>query len=184
MKTLIQFLAVFTLAVFVATTATAQHAQHQQKQTDKAKPEQKEHSGHDQHFEGVNERGDKVMGFSHDKTTHHFLLKADGGVIEVNANAANDTAGRDQIRTHLNHIAKKFAAGDFTAPMLIHAQTPPGVAAMKELKADISYRFEELERGGQVRITTKNPQAIAAIHEFLRFQIQDHRTGDPLKVGQ
>ena len=52
MKTLIQFLAVFTLAAFIATTATAQHEGHQQKQTDKAKPEQKDHAGHDQRGTG------------------------------------------------------------------------------------------------------------------------------------
>lgn len=28
-------------------------------------------------------------------------------------------------------------------------------------------------------ITTANPKALKAIHEFLRFQIEDHRTGDP-----
>lgn len=166
----------------VAVISNAQHAEHQQKQTGNAKSEQKDSHRHDGHAEDVNKRGDKVMGFSHAKTTHHFRLKNDGGAIEVTANDAKDTASRDQIRTHLKHIAQKFAAGDFTAPMLIHSQTPPGVPVMKRLKSEISYRFEELERGGQVRITTNNPEAIAAIHEFLRFQIQDHRTGDFAEV--
>jgi hypothetical protein len=30
--------------------------------------------------------------------------------------------------------------------------------------------------------TTKDRKALAAIHEFLRFQIADHRTGDPGKI--
>lgn len=140
----------------------------------------------DAHHAAVNQRGDQVMGFSHEKTTHHFRLKTDGGVIEVEvndaANNANDAASRDQIRTHLQHIAQKFAAGDFTAPMLIHAQNPPGVPAMKRLKAAIKYRFEQTDRGGRVRITTNNAKAIASIHEFLRFQISDHRTGDSSEV--
>lgn len=133
---------------------------------------------HDDHHAGVNKRGDKVMGFAHDKTTHHFRLQTDGGRIEVETKDANDTTSRDQIRTHLQHIARKFAAGDFTAPMLIHAKAPPGVPAMKQLKATIQYQFEETERGGRVRITTSNAKALAAVHKFLRFQIADHRTGD------
>ncbi|MGH9842682.1 MAG: c-type cytochrome [Blastocatellia bacterium] len=138
---------------------------------------------HSAHHAAVNERGDQVMGFSHDKTTHHFRLKTDGGAIEVEANDANDTASRDQIRTHLRHIARKFSAGDFTAPMLIHDKTPPGVPAMKQLKAAIEYQFEETERGGRVRITTSDAKAIAAVHKFLRFQIADHQTGDSVKIG-
>jgi len=139
---------------------------------------------HDQHHDEVNKRGDKAMGFSHAKTMHHFRLKSDGGMIEVTANDAADTASRDQIRQHLKHIAKKFAAGDFSARMFIHAETPPGVPAMKWLKAEIEYVFEEKEGGGLVRISTGNADAIKAIHDFLRFQIKDHQTGDSLEVGK
>jgi hypothetical protein len=133
---------------------------------------------HDQHHADVNRRGDQVMGFDHEKTTHHFHLISDGGAIEVEANDPRDTASSEQVRQHLSHIAQMFAAGDFTAPMLIHAQTPSGVAAMKRLKAEINYRFEETERGGRIRITTANREALAAIYEFLRFQIKDHGTSD------
>src|SRR6266404_8874848 len=102
---------------------------------------------------GVEQRGDHVMGFSHEKTTHHFLLTKDGGSIEVTANDAGDGASRDQIRMHLGHIAKMVAAGDFNAPMLVHDKVPPGVPVLERLKADVQYRFEETERGGRVRIT-------------------------------
>jgi hypothetical protein len=33
-----------------------------------------------------------------------------------------------------------------------------------------------------VRIVTGNPAALVAVHEFLRFQIKDHRTSDPLAI--
>ena len=100
--------------------------------------------------------------------------------IKPQAEMAGDgfAASRDQIRMHLKHIAKKFAEGDFTAPMFIHSQTPPGVPEMQRLKAAIKYQFEELEKGGRVRISTSNAEAIKSIHEFLRFQIEDHQTGD------
>lgn len=132
----------------------------------------------------MNERGDHVMGFDHTKTTHHFRLFADGGSIEVEANSAKDVESRDQIRMHLGHIAKMFAEGNFNAPMLIHDQTPPGVPVMKNLKSDIQYKFEDTAQGGLVRIFTRNPEALKAIHEFLRFQIKEHKTGDSLEVGQ
>jgi hypothetical protein len=75
-----------------------------------------------------------------------------------------------------------FANGNFDAPMLIHAQTPPGVPTMQRLKADITYQYENTEKGGRIHISTSNAEALDAIHEFLRFQIKEHQTGDPIKV--
>ena len=137
---------------------------------------------HQRHHDQVNDRGDHAMGFSHTKTTHHFRLTPEGGVIEVTANDAGDVASRNQIRQHLKHIALKFSEGDFSAPMFIHGENPPGVEVMKQLKAEIKYQYEEIDRGAKVRISTNNEGAIKAIHEFLRFQIKDHQTGDAIDV--
>jgi hypothetical protein len=133
--------------------------------------------------EQMNKRGDHIMGFDHTKTTHHFMLQESGGSIEVTANNAADVESSDQIRMHLKHIAKMFAEGNFNAPMLVHDQTPPGVPVMEELKSEIKYNFEEIDRGAAVRISTTNPTALRAIHDFLRFQIKEHKTGDSLVVG-
>jgi hypothetical protein len=81
-----------------------------------------EHS-HDEHA-AMMHRGEHAMGFSQEKTTHHFLTR-EGGVIAVSANGAADGEGRDQIRMHLSHIAKMFASGDFDIPMFIHNTNPP-----------------------------------------------------------
>jgi hypothetical protein len=54
--------------------------------------------------------------------------------------------------------------------------------AMKNLKEQITYTVEKTAKGAQVRIATRSPQALIAVHEFLRFQIKDHRTGDSLAV--
>ena len=80
---------------------------------------------HDGHHNAVNARGDQAMGFSHEKTTHHFLLTDTGGVIPVEANDVADTQSRDQIRQHLTHIAMMFTADNFQVPMLLHYQAPP-----------------------------------------------------------
>lgn len=134
--------------------------------------------------EQMNQRGDHVMGFDHTKTRHHFLLRESGGSIEVTANSSDDVESTEQIRMHLKHIAKMFAEGNFKAPMLIHDQMPPGVPVMQELKGEIKYDYEEIGRGAAVRISTKNPTALKAIHDFLRFQIKEHQTGDPLDISE
>ena len=154
------------IALALALTATAQTASHEA----------------DKHHSEVAQRGDQAMGFSHDKTTHHFRLLKDGGAIEVLADDPGDTVNRDAIRMHLSHIAKMFADGDFDIPMFIHATNPPGAAEMARLRQQIHYQYRDTDAGGQVQIQTTNPKAVAAIHEFLRFQISDHQTGDPTTV--
>jgi hypothetical protein len=141
---------------------------------------------HQQHMKqkGVESRGDHAMGFSHEKTTHHFRLLPDGGAIAVEGNDTKDAASRDQIRMHLTQIAEMFTAGNFETPLFIHGEMPTGVADMKRLREVISYRFEATEQGGRVRITARSPEAIMAVHEFLKFQITDHQTGDPLTTSR
>ena len=137
-----------------------------------------------EHQAAVTSRGDQAMGFSHEKTTHHFRLFKDGGTIEAAVNDAKDTESRDAIRMHLSHIAKMFAAGDFNATMFIHGTNPPGVPILTELHSQIHYRYLETGSGAQVRIETANAQAVQAIHDFLRFQISEHHTGDSTGVTE
>jgi hypothetical protein len=127
---------------------------------------------------GVIKRGEHVMGFSHEATTHHFRLFKDGGEIAVDANDPKDQSSIDQIRTHLGHIAKMFSAGNFNAPMIIHDTNPPGVATMTKLKEQIRYEFSETGRGARIRIVAASPEITDAVHAFLLFQIVDHHTGD------
>ena len=143
-------------------------------------PAAAQHAGHQD--PDVARRGDAVMGFSHQKTIHHFRLRADGGEIEVTAADSRDEESVAQIRGHLRHVAQMFADGNFTAPMLIHARNPPGADLMKARKDAITYVPESIPSGAIVRIRTKDRQALAAIHAFLRFQITDHATGDPLTI--
>jgi hypothetical protein len=130
----------------------------------------------------TNDRGAHVMGFDQSKTTHHFILTKTGGIIQVQANAPSDAASRDHIRMHLEHISKAFAQGDFTDPHEVHAETPPGVPTMKARKAKITYQFESTPTGAKVIITTADPKASEAVHDYLRYQIREHKTGDPLDL--
>jgi hypothetical protein len=136
----------------------------------------------DAHHHEMVARGDAAMGFNAAKTTHHFILSESGGAIEVSANDPKDAASRDAIQHHLAHIAQRFKAGDFDIPMLVHDQVPPGVPTMKKLKAAITYKYAATDRGARVVISTSNPEALSAVHDYLRFQIEEHRTGDPTEV--
>ncbi|MFL6229249.1 MAG: hypothetical protein ACJ741_10760 [Pyrinomonadaceae bacterium] len=196
-------------ALAAASVAAGVHAQHthshaeSQPQGQQSKSKTDEHGGmshescpmmqgaqrpdgagaHAGHLAEVNARGEQGMGFSQTATTHHFLLMSDGGAIQVEVNDAKDAANRDQIREHLMHITEMFAAGNFETPMFVHGQVPPGVAVMQKLKAEIGYKYEETDTGARVRVSTRNREALNAVQDFLRFQIKEHRTGDPLEVG-
>ena len=124
-----------------------------------------------------------VMGFDQDRTTHHFWLFPDGGAIDVAVTDVADAKNRDAIRSHLSHIAMMFAGGDFTAPMLVHdSSSVPGAKVMAERKAAIRFQFVETPNGGRVNIVTTDATALAGVHEFLRYQIAEHKTGDPTTV--
>lgn len=172
-------LLLFLLAMAGDPATCPMHAQHmaQAKTQDGQAAQHGDHAAH-----AVDERGDQVMGFSHDKTRHTFRLLADGGAIEVRANEVADAESVAQIRGHLKEIAQEFSAGTFTKPEAIHARVPDGVPAMKELGSKILYEYEELDGGARVRVKTGDGRGIEAVHAFLRFQISDHRTGDSGKV--
>lgn len=134
----------------------------------------------DAHHAGVVARGDHVMGFSHEETVHHFHLTKEGGIIEALVSDSADAKSREEIHAHFEHIATMFASGDFNAPMLIHDRVPPGVPVMKKLRKQINYRVQDESSGSRIVISSENPKAVHAIHNFLRFQIQDHQTGDSI----
>jgi len=138
----------------------------------------------DAHHSGVEQRGESHagMGFSQSSTTHHFILTANGGIVQVTANEATNKELIDTIQMHLGHIAEMFSAGNFSIPHFVHDQTPPGVPTMQKLKSAIHYSAEPLANGGRVKIETSSPEGISAVHDFLRFQIKDHETGDPITV--
>jgi hypothetical protein len=134
-----------------------------------------------QHAE-MTKRGEAGMGFSQAKTTHHFQLLKDGGAIQVSANDPKDDATRDHIRMHLSHITQMFSEGNFDVPMFIHDTVPPGVPMMKKLHEEIHYHYQQTDAGGKILIDTANLKALEAVHEFLLFQITEHKTGDSTEV--
>jgi hypothetical protein len=110
-----------------------------------------------QHQADVEKHGDRAMGFPHDETT--------------------------AIRSHLEHIVRLFSHADFSIPIFVHDQVPPGIPVMKEKRDQISYSLEEISGCARLSIQTRNGEAVKAVHDFLRFPIEDHHTGDATDVS-
>lgn len=125
---------------------------------------------------GVSKRAE-LTGVS-ENAIHHFTLLKNGGTVVAQMKNPKDTQSRDQLRLHMAHMAKMYAEGYFRGPEFIHAQEIPGVAMMKQLKDEIHYEYHDTDLGGQITITSSKEKAIAAVHEFLRFEIKNHQTGD------
>jgi hypothetical protein len=128
----------------------------------------------------VDRRHQEATALPSDGIEHRFLLTADGGSIQLEVRDPMLTEGRDRVREHLRTIARAFGSGDFSLPTRIHDRVPPGAETMKARRDAIRYTFSETPRGGAVAISTSDPAALAAVHEFLEFQISDHVTGHPI----
>ena len=127
-------------------------------------------------FAGVQARGRAAMGVDQYTSAHRFEPLPDGGRIVLQRDA-EDSAGTAEIRRHMADIALRFAAGDFALPGFVHARQVPGIAIMAAKRAAIHYRVDSLPRGAALRVQSADADAVAAIHEFLAFQRQDHHAG-------
>lgn len=129
----------------------------------------------DSAFAAVQSRGAAVMGVDQYTSTHVFEPLPDGGRIALQTDSV-DAVGEETIRAHMRDVAERFAKGDFTLPGMVHAMpSVPGTAEMTARRAAIRYVVEPLPRGTQVRIITRDAEAIKAVHAFLAFQRMDHR---------
>jgi hypothetical protein len=136
-------------------------------------------SADDTAFAALQERGAAPEGMGVDQyaSVHRFDDLPDGGRIEF-----QDTAGDDdavvRIRAHLQEIVDDFARGDFTTPAFVHGvEAVPGTRVMAERRDDIRFTYNQLPRGGEIRMETADSAALRAIHEFMTFQRLDHRAG-------
>ena len=128
-------------------------------------------------FASLQERGQAAMGVDQYASTHVFEPLPDGGRIVLQMKEA-DSTGERVIRDHMRSIATAFGSGDFAIPGKVHGlANVPGTEVMSRLRGEISYGAGELDRGGEVRLTSRNRDAVTAIHDFLAFQRMDHRAG-------
>lgn len=132
------------------------------------------HPPSDSAFAATQKRGKQVMGVDQYTSTHVFESLPDGGRIILQRDAS-DPVDERTIRAHMRAIAERFGKGDFALPGLVHDMQVPGTAVMAKKKRRIRYVATNLPRGAEVRITTRDAEALKALHEFLAFQRLDHR---------
>lgn len=97
----------------------------------------------------------------------------DGGRIELQRDG-DDPQGAAQLRRRLADMASQFTgAAQATGP------AAPGTAVMAAKRAVIVYSMEILPRGAALRITSQDPEAVAAIHQYLAFRRRRHAAAPP-----
>ncbi|HWR34520.1 MAG TPA: hypothetical protein VN622_01460 [Clostridia bacterium] len=127
-------------------------------------------------------QGKEPMGFSQEKATHHFYLLKNGGAVEISAKDPNDAATVKAIQQHLEMQAKAFEKGNFDTPIQVHGKVPDGVPILKKLRKEITFESRQTDTGAVLRMFSINAQAKQAIHDFMKFQITEHNTGDSMVV--
>lgn len=81
-----------------------------------------------------------------------------------------------QIRRHIEEIAKLFASGDLRLPPGSgRADEVPGTRVMQQELAKVKFTAEPIPRGAEIVISSTDPKAVAAIHEFLEFHRSEHQ---------
>jgi hypothetical protein len=144
--------------------------------------------------------------FDREKAAVHFTLFTDGATIDLQVVHPTDDVTRHSVEIHMQKVAMALTAGDFAAVRsakapapqhtTLHVVTPsgrpaagdastffvPGVATLTRLAREVKYTYVETPDGGRVDIRTASSEALSALHEFLRFQISQHATGDPVDV--
>ena len=122
----------------------------------------------------VRARGQQVMPFDLNRTTHVFAKTAAGGVEAV---LIKREADRDQlplIRSHLRKEQRSFSRGDFRDPMATHGMRMPGLDTLRRRAAEITITYRPLPRGAQLRYTTSDQTVREALHEWFDAQLMDH----------
>jgi hypothetical protein len=134
------------------------------------------HAGSDSAFAALQERGAGGMGVDQYQAEHHFDILPDGGRIELQYRS-DDEAAIERIREHMQQIASDFSRGDFSTPAFVHMQDVPGTHVMAARRERIRYEYRPLPRGGEVRMTTGDAEALEALRSFIEFQRREHRAG-------
>jgi len=122
----------------------------------------------------VRARGQQVMPFDLNRTTHVFAKTAAGGVESVLIKRKADREQLPLIRAHLRKEQRLFSRGDFRDPMATHGMRMPGLDTLRRQASQITITYRTLARGAQLRYTTKNKAVRKALHEWFDAQLMDH----------
>lgn len=130
-----------------------------------------------------NTRFSKALGTDVDKVVQHYYLVKNGGVIEFTAKDPADNATIATVQKYLEAQKDLFEKGKAEADAEIYGKIPDGLPALKKLRNEITFFAVNTDSGAALRMFSVNEQARQAIQDFMKFQINEHKTGDPLQVA-
>jgi hypothetical protein len=110
-----------------------------------------------------------------DPTLHVYRETFDGGVIQVLADGYVPMRGVVAIRARLRKEAAAFVRGDYPDPDGRTSAT----ARLRSEAQRIAVSYSELRRGGQIRLRTKDPAAVAALHEWMAATVRSSQRLHP-----
>ncbi|MFI6265839.1 hypothetical protein [Micromonospora sp. NPDC051006] len=122
----------------------------------------------------VAERGQSVMPFELDRTTHHFQKGNGGGVQTVVADDPRDVKQVDLVRRHLQQEAERFRRGDFTDPASIHGGQMPGLDVLRDSASRLEIEYGTTDDGARITYTSSDTTVVAALHAWFDAQVSDH----------
>lgn len=132
----------------------------------------------------VESRFSRAMGVPVEKVTVHFYLVKNGGVVELSAKNPTDTTTAAALQKYLQNQKDLWEKGKETAVTDVHLRAPEAASTMRRLRNDITFFMAKTDSGGVLRMFSINEQARAAIQDYLRFEITEHKTGDPTTLDQ
>ncbi len=132
----------------------------------------------------ANARLARVVGVIPDSIVLHYYLVKNGGVIEITTKQPDDTATANAIMKYLESQKDLFDKGKNDSDNDVHGQMPAGLLTMKKLKNDITFNAVRQDNGGVLRIFSVNEQARQAIHDYMKYEIAAHATGDSPTTNQ
>jgi hypothetical protein len=122
----------------------------------------------------VADRGEEVMPFDLEATTHRFAPVADGLVQTVVADDPTDAEQVALVRQHLAAEAERFADGDYRDPAAIHGDGMPGLAELEAGARRIDVSYDDEPAGGRIDYSTTDAALVAALHRWADAQTMDH----------
>ncbi len=123
----------------------------------------------------VTKRGEHVMPFSLEQTTHVFSKTEKGGLQQVIVKDSSNAEQINLIREHLTKIYQEFIQGDFSDPTKVHGEDMPGLAELKTATpGQIKIVYKELLNGAEIDYSTDEMKLIEAIHKWFDAQLRDH----------
>ena len=119
------------------------------------------------------------------RVVHHFYLYTDGGLMTLAVSDPSDAETRKAVRACVQRVSQLMVMGDLAKLREQFGENVPGLDRIVEArarKATITVRSSTPDEGSQIILTTADPIALQALHDFLRFQIADLNTGDSPEV--